>query len=60
MEQYNELCQSRDWCAINGYESMKRWYMDELEFHGKRRALPLGVQSFEEPVDDRRRSRWDR
>ncbi len=61
MKHYNELLESRDWCARNGYEGMKRWYDEELEFQTRRRALPLGVQVMEDPGDERRQGRrWER
>lgn len=45
MTTYNELLEARDWCARRGFESMKRWYDEELAFQERRRALPLGVQT---------------
>jgi hypothetical protein len=50
MKQYNELVESRDWCHRNGFESMKRWYDEELLFQSRRRALPIGVQTEYEEV----------
>jgi hypothetical protein len=45
MKQYTELLESRDWCHRKGFESMKRWYDEELTFQARRRALPIGVQA---------------
>ena len=45
MKQYNELVESRDWCHRHGFESMKRWYDEELFFLARRRSLPMGVQA---------------
>jgi hypothetical protein len=45
MTTYRELLEAREWCAGRGFESMKRWYDEELAFQARRRALPLGVQA---------------
>jgi hypothetical protein len=60
MDTYNELIQARDWCARKGFEGMKHWYDEELAFHSRRRALPIGVQPAEEEMDDRRPRRDER
>lgn len=57
MKQYNELVESREWCKLNGFESFARWYDEELSFLARRRALPIGIQSEEEP-EERPRGRW--
>lgn len=57
MKQYNELIEARDWCAVRGFEGMKRWYDEELAFQTRRRALPLGVH-VEQEEEPPRRSRF--
>ena len=57
MKQYNELLESRDWCAKNGFEGFKRWYDEELTFQARRRALPIGVQVMEQDEERPRRDR---
>lgn len=61
MKQYNELVDSRDWCHRKGFESMKRWYDEELNFLARRRALPVGVQSDieEDPRNSRSAGRYE-
>jgi hypothetical protein len=44
MKQYNELIESRDWCARHEYYGMQQWYDEELGFQARRRALPKGIQ----------------
>lgn len=61
MKHYNELVTSRDWCHVNGYEGMKQWYVEELAFQAKRRALPIGIQpETDVGEDEERRSRRER
>jgi hypothetical protein len=50
---YDELVESRDWCAKNGYVGFKAWYDDELAFQAWRRALPEGVQLVHDAEQDR-------
>jgi hypothetical protein len=57
MEAYNELVDAQAWCARNGYTGFAQWYSEHLAFLAKRRSLPLGVQSEEEP-EERPRGRW--
>lgn len=57
MEQYNELVEAQRWCAQNGWTAFSQWYLEELAFLSRRRALPMGVQSEEEP-EERPRGRW--
>lgn len=58
MKAYNELLDSRNWCERKGYTSMKQWYDEELAMLEKRRALPVGMQSEVEEVEERPRGRW--
>lgn len=51
--QYNELTESRDWCRINGFAGMQRWYDEELTFQAKRYALPPGAVEYRDAEDDR-------
>lgn len=56
-KQYNELTESRDWCKLNGFSGLERWYNEELAFQAKRRALPAGAREYQVEDEERPRGR---
>lgn len=51
-KQYQELVESRDWCARNGMSGLRDFYNDELAFQAFRRALPEGAREYAQQETD--------
>jgi hypothetical protein len=55
--QYNELTESRDWCAKHGLTGLREFYDQELDFQAGRRALPDGAREYQRQDEERPRRR---
>lgn len=55
--QYDELVQSRDWCARRGMNGLREFYDQELDFQASRRALPDGAREYQRQEEERPRRR---
>ena len=55
--QYQELTESRDWCARNGMIGLRDFYNDELALQAFRGALPDGAREYQVTDEERPRRR---